>query len=459
MRLSNVLSTTAAVLHLIGKAQAKAVFAHYMVGTVDKDHAQQDIDNAISVGLDGFALNIGDPTESYVGATLEYLYDYASGTGFKLFVSMDVSESGAACNAGRSCCNGPNDYSSIFSQFLSNEASYLGPNGLPMISTYSSGGVEPDAWHSWKVSLDFQMYFVPMFDDTDGYYDSTSGWWSTWGNLVDGVFSWEAAWPTVADGSSTDVGSLSPDMPVINSASASQKSYMIALSTLQYKDAYGTNLYRPGGLNLPIRMNNILGIASQLDFVEIITWNDGPESHYIGNVWSESSDSSVMYSSPQAAFPHAAWQPLVTSFIEAYKAGGTMAPPSGATAVGSMWYKTILQDASCSGATPPSGWSTGTDSLTWAIVLPSGSSGMKACLTSNGSVISTVSVNPGLNFGSPTGVQAGAQMLQLLDSAGNVVMTATGGECISSSCPAGMYNMNYQVVGLSADGGSASCSS
>lgn len=166
-----------------------------------------------------------------------------------------------------------------------------------------------------------------------------------------------------------------------------------------------------------------------------------------------------MYSSPEAAFPHAAWQPLVTSFIEAYKAGGTMAPPSGATAVGSMWYKTILQDASCPGATPPSGWSTGTDSLTWAIVLPSGSSGMKACLTSNGSVISTVSVNPGLNFGSPTGVQAGAQMLQLLDSAGNVVMTATGGECISSSCPAGMYNMNYQVVGLSADGGSASCSS
>ena len=135
-----------------------------------------------------------------------------------------------------------------------------------------------------------------------------------------------------------------------------------------------------------------------------------------------------------------------------------MYPPSGATAIGTLWYKTILQDASCSGATQPNGWSTGTDSLTWAVVLPSGSSGMKVRLTSNGAVISTVSVNAGLNYGSPTGVQAGAQMLQLLNSAGTVVMTATGGECVSSGCPAGMYNMNYQVLGLSSGSGSASCS-
>ena len=166
-----------------------------------------------------------------------------------------------------------------------------------------------------------------------------------------------------------------------------------------------------------------------------------------------------MYCSPQANYPHTAWQPLVTSFINAYKANNSMAPPSGATAIGSMWYKTILQGASCSGATQPNGWSTGTDSLSWAVVLPSGSSGMKVRLTSNGSVISTVSVNSGLNFGSPTGVQAGPQMLQLVNSAGTVVMTATGGECVSSGCPAGFYNMNYQVVGLSNGGGSASCSS
>lgn len=166
-----------------------------------------------------------------------------------------------------------------------------------------------------------------------------------------------------------------------------------------------------------------------------------------------------MYCSPQANYPHDAWQPLVRSFIGAYKNGGSMAPPSGATAVGAMWYKTVLQSTTCSGAAQPEGWSTGTDSLSWAIVLPSGSSGMKVRATSNGAVISTVDVNPGLNFGSPTGVKAGAQMLELLNSAGTVVMTATGGLCISSGCPEGMYNMNYQVVGLNDGDGSASCSS
>lgn len=68
MHLSNIVSATAIVLHFLGKVQAKAVFAHYMVfpttspqyvtkltsiekvGTATQDHAQQDIDDAIAIG-------------------------------------------------------------------------------------------------------------------------------------------------------------------------------------------------------------------------------------------------------------------------------------------------------------------------------------------------------------------------------------------------------------------------
>lgn len=28
---------------------------------------------------------------------------------------------------------------------------------------------------AWKSSHDSQMYFIPMFDETDGYYDSAAG--------------------------------------------------------------------------------------------------------------------------------------------------------------------------------------------------------------------------------------------------------------------------------------------
>ena len=52
-------------------------------------------------------------------------------------------------------------------------------------------------------------------------------WWSEWGDLVDGLFSWESAWPVVGDGSSSDSGSMSPDMPVIDGASSNSKSYMV----------------------------------------------------------------------------------------------------------------------------------------------------------------------------------------------------------------------------------------
>lgn len=52
-------------------------------------------------------------------------------------------------------------------------------------------------------------------------------WWSEWGGLVDGLFSWESAWPEVGDGNSADCGSMSPDMPVIDGASSHSKSYMV----------------------------------------------------------------------------------------------------------------------------------------------------------------------------------------------------------------------------------------
>lgn len=51
-------------------------------------------------------------------------------------------------------------------------------------------------------------------------------------------------------------------------------------------------------------------------------------------------------------------------------------------------------------------------------------------------------------MGEAFGVQAGGQSLQLLNADGGVVMTAGGGAGVSAGCPDGVYNMNYQVVGL-----------
>lgn len=122
--------------------------------------------------------------------------------------------------------------------------------------------------------------------------------------------------------------------------------------------------------------------------------------------------------------------------------------PSSGTAVGAIWYKDILQSSVCSGDTKPAGFSAGTDAVNWAIVLASGASGYKIRIISNGATLQTVPVSPGLNYGSPGTIEPGAQVMQLLNSAGQVVLTSQGGKYVSSGCPDGVYNMNYQVVGL-----------
>ncbi len=136
-----------------------------------------------------------------------------------------------------------------------------------------------------------------------------------------------------------------------------------------------------------------------------------------------------------------------------------MEPPANSPAAGTLWYKTILQSASCpSNAAQPEGFNTGTDSLNWAVIIAAGSSGMQVRVISNGVTLQTAAVSPGLNWGSPTGVEAGVQTLQVLDASGNIVMSATDGKCVSAGCPDGIYNMNYQVIGLaSGSGGGGSC--
>lgn len=124
-----------------------------------------------------------------------------------------------------------------------------------------------------------------------------------------------------------------------------------------------------------------------------------------------------------------------------------MVPASG-IAVGAIWYKDIMQSAVCPSDTKPAGFSTGADSLKWSLVLATGATGYTVKIISNGVVIQNSDAYAGLNMGNPGGVQPGSQVMQLLDSAGAVVMTASGGSVVSSGCPDGIYNMNFQVVGL-----------
>ena len=116
---------------------------------------------------------------------------------------------------------------------------------------------------------------MPDFDETAGYWTGDDAWYYYWGDVVDGLLSWESAWPSRNGGPGGSYpGDIAPDVPVMNGATANSKAYMMPVSSLQFKDSYGTNIYRPGDLALPQRLYNILDNVQGIDptLLQIISW-------------------------------------------------------------------------------------------------------------------------------------------------------------------------------------------
>ncbi|KAI1384288.1 glycoside hydrolase family 71 protein [Hypoxylon trugodes] len=430
LRLALLLASSTFILPSV--VESKLVFAHYMVGTVDAntDHAKQDIDGAIKVGFDAFALNVGNPGADWAKSTAQQLFDYASDKSFKLFFSFDFY--------GNSDIS---QHQALFAQFKDHPAHLkYGPDDLPVVSSYSGGGAGPDTWKNFKTANN--VYLIPNPEADGNYYSNPSAFFESWSDAVDGVFSWETAWPDTSD---TPVNvSSTKDEAVKSAADAAGKAYMMGLSSLQYKHCCGDSWYRAGETNLPERMEQILSLSPE--FTEVITWNDAGESHYIGPCWAEGLTPEILQYGNSDSNPHTGWQPLISSFITAFKSNSTtLTPPSGTSFAGALWYRAVLK--SCS-TDVPRGSGAAVDALNYAVVLPEGSTGLSIRVTSGGKEVATQSVGPGLNYNLVASMVTGAQKIELVDADGNVVAAANGKVDVSDAPTDGFCNYNYYVVGL-----------
>lgn len=139
------------------------------------------------MGLDGFALNIGDPNGAETRALLGNIMDYAASNHpeFKLFISMDMWSP-----------KNLSDFDDILRDFLGHDAYYKGSDGYPFLSTYGSGDFDENVWNDWRERWADKIYFVPDFADAMALQGS-DGWWDKWGVLIAGLFSWESTWPAL----------------------------------------------------------------------------------------------------------------------------------------------------------------------------------------------------------------------------------------------------------------------
>ena len=271
--------------------------------------------------IDAFALNIAY-TDVGTMSSLELAFQAAQKKGFRLFLSFDYAGGGPWPVA---------DVRTIARQYIGS-ASYYSYKGKPMVSTFEGPGNASD-WVGLKKEMD--CFFIPDWSSLGAAAAMKLG-------VADGLFSW-AAW---AWGSK----------PMDTYVDASYRyylghlPYMMPVSPWFYTNLPGFNknwLWR-GDNAWYDRWTQILWWKPE--FVEIISWNDYGESHYIGPLYDNAmglfskGKSNYNYASNM---PHDGWRFILPFVIDMYKHGSATVTQEGVVS----WYRLSPAAACGSGYT------------------------------------------------------------------------------------------------------------
>jgi len=393
----------------------KLVFAHYMLGEPGADVWATTIANAQAAGIDAFALNAAS-TYGDASNAISQAYTAAEKAGFKMFISFDMGASTFDVNTVASWINAHKDSSA-----------QLEVDGKPFVSTFEgcdfhTGG----SWNSVKSSTG-DLYLVPSFS-----YCGDASAVSSALSYIDGAFNW-VAWPN-GPGPMTKDG----DNNYVNALDG--KAYMMPVSPWMYTNLqeYSKNWLLGSDSLWYDRWEQVIDVNPQ--FVEIITWNDFGESHYIGD------QSQGTVDAEEAVFAndmsHVGWQKALPYYIAAYKAGSRSVAIPEETAI--FWYRTTPKAVCGDGSTAcPANSDTSATACTSDVVNVMTMSKTSTTVTVTiGSTSKTFSVGYGVNF-----VQ-----MPFDGNTGDVKVSmngksATGPKQITNTCPSSGYVNFNPVVG------------
>ncbi|TVY12630.1 Mutanase [Lachnellula arida] len=411
----------------LGERQAisKMVFCHFMIGIIDDRTSAADYDSdmqrAKALGIDAFALNIG--VDAYTDTQLGYAYQSAANNGMKVFISFDFNWYSAS--------SGASAVGQMIAKYASQSAQLMVDNKV-FASSFSGDGLDVATMRS---SAGVDVFWAPNFHP--GQSDAS---------LVDGALNW-IAWDndgnnkaprpganiTVEDGDATYQTWLG-GKPYIAPVSAWFSTHFGP------EVSYSKNWVFPSDLLWFRRWNDILAMGPQ--FLEIITWNDYGESHYIGPL------------------PHDGWLDMAKPFIAAYHAGSKTVDDYITADELVYWYRPTLRSLDCD-ATDTTMVSANNASGNYFEGRPDGYEDMEdtvfvvAMLTAPGTVTVTSGDNT-QSFNAPKGASAyqvpmtvGKQQFSLTRDS-TTVLSGDSLKDISSTCICGIYNFNAYVGTLPA---------
>ncbi|KAJ7176174.1 glycosyl hydrolase family 71-domain-containing protein [Mycena crocata] len=378
----------------------KYVFMHHIVGNTyhhTLDDWKDDIRQISAKGVDAIALNIGGDDWQMTQVGNAYAAAQALGSSTKLFFSFDFTT-----NLGCSLDNivwRTRQFSSHLWQFRF--------NGKPFISSFSGDCLGNAGWQSLKDQTG--AYLMPFVWGLEGKFN-------TWPSL-DSWQCWGCAWPQGNYDKNTD-----DDYAYIKELGTK---YAATVSNWFYTNLplYSKNrLLRSDDWLLNNRWEQLMGMRSTVQFVEIATWNDWGESSYFGSVGIDQ-PAGTTYAD---GFPHVAWYDMSEYYIQAFKTGSY---PVINQDVIYYWARPHPANAVVSGDTRPDGWDWTQDYL-WAAAFCSSS-----C---------TVTLKCGSSTYTFVNQPAGVNKLKIALAAGqiSVSMIKNGQTVISKTDPDFKYALN-----------------
>ncbi|KAF1937228.1 hypothetical protein EJ02DRAFT_447605 [Clathrospora elynae] len=403
-----------------------------MIGEITNAHTRQDIIDAKNLGLDGFAMNY-DQFAYWSNNTVDFLFNNADELGFKLFFSFD--------HAAGHFSSGPNQYADYLKKYMA-RPSYFHFNGKALVSTFGGESVPDSQWAAFKTQVG-SVLVVPGFyqaTPSNTFFDSRSS--------IDGVFNWNSWQPTSAGKipvSDTD------DRVFQTAAKNSGKIFMMGMSPIQFKHLdVNNNWYRRGEENLEYRFGQALDL--QPDIIQLQTWNDAGESHYMGNLWPEPMSVSPNIQALVKDYDHKGYWQILPAFIQAWKRGdrttANMVPTNMKPVQGAFWHHTLTIDADCSAdplAKSADVLNVAHDSVFGVVLVPKGKTNLIAVVNVGTNELNKTSLVPGYNSFKFTGLGPGKVQLEVWDES---TMVGGGYAPLEVRRSGPLCNYNFQVVGF-----------
>ncbi|KAL9074635.1 MAG: hypothetical protein Q9157_004334 [Trypethelium eluteriae] len=369
------MKTTTAFLLPIGLSaisttvDAATVLAHFMVQNsyaYSVSTWQEDMTSAQQVGIDGFALNWIPPYCSSTDAhhnlawqadQIANAFTAAEQQDFKLTLSFDMSY-GVGSNCPTGLAWNETYMSSIISNYTNSSAAYKWNNQM-LVTTYAGEKYGNAFFQYLKQTLsaqDIHISIAPGFTSyayaaqNEAAAGQANAFMSEF-DALDGFLNWQS-WPLNKKLNNT--GDIDVALQSTLKAAGKTGPYIMTISPWQYKDLNDGNpedsWVSYSDYLFPSRFESAVSTVHP-DIIELQTWNDWGESHYLRDLpasFSSGPASATLgtmqnYVNNQS---HSAWRIIADYYINWYKSGS---PPDITQDQVVYWYRTHPKDATCNG--------------------------------------------------------------------------------------------------------------